>query len=123
MTQIFNSPKASIVNLFNAGYNPRYFNWKTKLDVVNGAFTTTLKSWVSPVTESLLSGWARFGGSTPDATTKVALNYKFFKVNPSVLNSIFGVAVDSTWDTDQLLVNSYIGCYVARNLSRDGVPY
>ena len=28
MTQIFNSPKASIVNLFNAGYNPRYFNWK-----------------------------------------------------------------------------------------------
>ena len=55
MTQIFNSPKASIVNLFNAGYNPRYFNWKTKLDVINGAFTTTLKSWVSPVTESLLS--------------------------------------------------------------------
>lgn len=123
MTQIFNSPNATAFNLFNAGYNPRYFNWKTKLDVINGAFTTTLKSWVSPVTESLLSGWARFGGSTPDSTTKVALNYKFFKVNPSVLNPIFGVAADSTWDTDQLLINSYIGCYVARNLSRDGVPY
>ena len=51
------------------------------------------------------------------------LNYKFFKVNPSVLDPIFGVNADSTWDTDQLLVNSYIGCYVARNLSRDGVPY
>lgn len=123
MTQIFNSSLATAFNLFNAGYNPRYFNWKTKLDVVNGAFTTTLKSWVSPVTESLLSGWARFGGSTPDAVTKVALNYKFFKVNPSVLDPIFGVNADSTWDTDQLLVNSYIGCYVARNLSRDGVPY
>jgi hypothetical protein len=123
MTQIFNSSLATAFNLFNAGYNPRYFNWKTKLDVVNGAFTTTLKSWVSPVTESLLSGWARFGGSTPDSTTKVALNYKFFKVNPSVLDPIFGVNADSTWDTDQLLVNSYIGCYVARNLSRDGVPY
>lgn len=123
MTQIFNSSLATAFNLFNAGYNPRYFNWKTKLDVINGAFTTTLKSWVSPVTESLLSGWARFGGSNPDSGTKVALNYKFFKVNPSVLNSIFGVAADSTWDTDQLLVNSYIGCYVARNLSRDGVPY
>lgn len=123
MTQIFNSPLATAFNLFNAGYNPRYFNWKTKLDVINGAFTTTLKSWVSPVTESLLSGWARFGGSTPDAGTKVALNYKFFKVNPSVLDPIFGVNADSTWDTDQLLVNSYIGCYVARNLSRDGVPY
>lgn len=125
MTQIFNSPKASVVNLFNAGYNPRYFNWKTKLDVVNGAFTTTLKSWVSPVTESLLSGWFGFGydeGSV-NADTRVVLNYKFFKVNPSVLDPIFGVNADSTWDTDQLLVNSYIGCYVARNLSRDGVPY
>lgn len=125
MTQIFNSPKASIVNLFNAGYNSRYFNWKTKLDVVNGAFTTTLKSWVSPVTESLLSGWFGFGYQEGDVnqTNKVVLNYKFFKVNPSVLDPIFGVNVDSTWDTDQLLVNSYIGCYVARNLSRDGVPY
>ena len=125
MTQIFNSPKASIVNLFNAGYNPRYFNWKTKLDVINGAFTTTLKSWVSPVTASLLSGWFGFGYDEDDVNknTKVVLNYKFFKVNPSVLDPIFGVAADSTWDTDQLLVNSYIGCYVARNLSRDGVPY
>lgn len=125
MTQIFNSPKASVVNLFNAGYNPRYFNWKTKLDVINGAFTTTLKSWVSPVTESLLSGWFGFGYNEGDINkvNKVVLNYKFFKVNPSVLDPIFGVAADSTWDTDQLLVNSYIGCYVARNLSRDGVPY
>lgn len=125
MTQIFNSPKASIVNLFNAGYNPRYFNWKTKLDVINGAFTTTLKSWVSPVTASLLSGWFGFGYNEGDVNevNKVVLNYKFFKVNPSVLDPIFGVAADSTWDTDQLLVNSYIGCYVARNLSRDGVPY
>ena len=127
MTQIFNSPKASIVNLFNAGYNPRYFNWKTKLDVVNGAFTTTLKSWVSPVTESLLSGWFGFGYHEGDVDVnkqnRVVLNYKFFKVNPSVLDPIFGVVADSTWDTDQLLINSYIGCYVSRNLSRDGVPY
>jgi hypothetical protein len=125
MTQIFNSPKASVVNLFNAGYNPRYFNWKTKLDVINGAFTTTLKSWVSPVTETLLSGWFGFGYNEGDVNekNKVVLNYKFFKVSPSVLDPIFGVAADSTWDTDQLLVNSYIGCYVARNLSRDGVPY
>jgi hypothetical protein len=112
MTQILNSPRASIANLFNAGYNPRYFNWKTKLDVINGAFTTTLKSWVSPVTESLLSGWFGFGYQEGDVNpnTKVVLNYKFFKVNPAVLDPIFGVNADSTWDTDQLLVNSYIGC-------------
>lgn len=124
MTQIFNSPRATIANMFNAGYNPRYFNWKTKLDVINGAFTTTLKSWVSPVSESLLSGWFVYGyDNDVNKQNKVILNYKFFKVNPSVLDPIFGVAADSTWDTDQLLVNSYIGCYVARNLSRDGVPY
>ena len=73
----------------------------------------------------LLSGWFGFGyveGDTNKAN-KVVLNYKFFKVNPAVLDPIFGVAADSTWDTDQLLINSYIGCYVARNLSRDGVPY
>ena len=64
-------------------YNSRYFNWKTKLDVVNGAFTTTLKSWVSPVTASLLSGWFGFGYDEDDVNknTKVVLNYKFFKVN------------------------------------------
>ena len=39
------------------------------------------------------------------------MNYKFFKVNPSVLDPIFGVNVDSTWDTDQLLVNSHTGFY------------
>ena len=70
MTQIFNSPKASIVNLFNAGYNPRYFNWKTKLDVVNGAFTTTLKSWVS---QSRYYVWFGFGYDEGDVNknTKV----------------------------------------------------
>ena len=88
-------------------------------------FRSTLKSWVSPVTASLLSGWFGFGYNEGDVNkdTHVVLNYKFFKVNPSVLDPIFGAAADSTWDTDQLLVNAYIGCYVARNLSRDGVPY
>ena len=90
MTQILNSSKAPIANLFNAGYNPRYFNWKTKLDVINGAFTTTLKAWASPVTASLLSGWFGFGYDEDDANnnTKVVLNYKFFKVNPSILDPI-----------------------------------
>ena len=34
-----------------------------------------------------------------------------------------GKIVDSTWETDQFLVNAYIGCKVVRPLSRDGVPY
>ena len=48
----------------------------------------------SPVTESLLSGWVGFGYNEGDVNkdTKVVLDYKFFKVNPSVLDPIFGVA-------------------------------
>ena len=36
----------------------------------------------------------------------------------SILSILF-----STWETDQFLVNAYVGCKVVRPLSRDGVPY
>jgi len=97
------------------GYNPRYYNWKTKIDRVHGAFTTTLKDWVSPIDDSYLaSAWS---SSTP------SMRWPFFKVNPNTLDDIFAVKVDSTWETDQLLVNCNVGCYVTRPLSADGVPY
>lgn len=95
------------------GYNPRYYNWKTKIDRVHGAFTTTLKDWVAPIDDSYLASvW-----SSP------SLRWSFFKVNPNTLDDIFAVKVDSTWETDQLLVNCNVGCYVTRPLSADGVPY
>lgn len=97
------------------GYNPRYYNWKTKIDRVHGAFTTTLKDWVAPIDDSYLaSAWSP---SSP------SMRWPFFKVNPNTLDDIFAVKVDSTWDTDQLLVNCNVGCYVTRPLSADGVSY
>ena len=33
------------------------------------------------------------------------------------------VNADSTWETDQFLVNCYIGVKCVRPLSRDGMPY
>lgn len=100
------------------GYNPRYYNWKTKIDRVHGAFTTTLKDWVAPIDDSFL--YSLFGG---DLSTYKGVTWPFFKVNPNTLDDIFAVKVDSTWDTDQLLVNCNVGCYVTRPLSADGVPY
>ena len=97
------------------GYNPRYYAWKTNIDRVHGAFTTTLKDWVAPVDDSYLYRW--FSGV--DSTVQ----WPFFKVNPNTLDDIFAVKADSTWETDQLLVNAYVGCKVVRPLSRDGVPY
>ena len=100
------------------GYNPRYYNWKTKIDRVHGAFTTTLKDWVAPIDDSFL--YSLFGGNL---STYKGVTWPFFKVNPNTLDDIFAVKVDSTWETDQLLVNCNVGCYVTRPLSADGVPY
>lgn len=100
------------------GYNPRYYNWKTKIDRIHGAFTTTLKDWVAPIDDSFL--YSLFGGNL---STYKGVTWPFFKVNPNTLDDLFAVKVDSTWETDQLLVNCNVGCYVTRPLSADGVPY
>lgn len=118
--ELMNSSLYSNVNSADKvlGYNPRYYNWKTKIDRIHGAFTTTLKDWVAPVDDSFL--YSLFGGSL---STYKGVTWPFFKVNPNTLDDIFAVKVNSTWDTDQLLVNCNVGCYVTRPLSADGVPY
>lgn len=100
------------------GYSPRYYNWKTKIDRIHGAFTTTLKDWVAPIDDSFL--YSLFGGNL---SAYKGVTWPFFKVNPNTLDDLFAVKVDSTWETDQLLVNCNVGCYVTRPLSADGVPY
>lgn len=118
--ELMNSSLYSNVNSADKilGYNPRYYNWKTKIDRIHGAFTTTLKDWVAPIDDSFL--YSLFGDNL---STYKGVTWPFFKVNPNTLDDIFAVKVDSTWDTDQLLVNCNVGCYVTRPLSADGVPY
>lgn len=121
LVQLFNSnlykPNASIKVDSILGYNPRYYAWKSNIDRIHGAFTTTLQDWVAPVDDSFL--YSTFG--TPSSGSFVT--WPFFKVNPNTLDNIFAVKADSTWESDQFLVNSYVGCKVVRPLSRDGVPY
>lgn len=118
--ELMNSDLYSNVNSADKilGYNPRYYNWKTKVDRIHGAFTTTLKDWVAPVDDAFL--YSLFG---ENLSVYKGVTWPFFKVNPNTLDDIFSVKVDSTWDTDQLLVNCNVGCYVTRPLSADGVPY
>ena len=106
-----------------AGYVPRYISWKTSIDVVRGAFTDTLKSWVAPVDISYMLSFFKNNTDSSIVDEKLLLTYSWFKINPSVLNPIFGVAVDSSWNTDQLLCNCQFDVKVARNLSYDGMPY
>lgn len=100
------------------GYNPRYWPWKSKIDRVHGAFTTTLKDWVAPIDDFYLNKWF---SSTEG--TESSISWPFFKVNPNTLDSIFAVAADSIWETDQLLINCDVSCKVVRPLSQDGMPY
>lgn len=118
--ELMNSALYSNVNSADKilGYNPRYYNWKTKIDRIHGAFTTTLKDWVAPIDDSFM--YSLFGGNL---STYKGVTWPFFKINPNTLDDIFAVKVDSTWETDQLLVNCNVGCYVTRPLSADGVPY
>lgn len=106
-----------------AGYVPRYIGWKTSIDVVRGAFTDTLKSWVAPVDISYMLSFFKNNDDSSIVNEKLLLTYSWFKVNPSILNPIFGVAVDGSWNTDQLLCNCQFDVKVARNLSYDGMPY
>lgn len=103
---------------YTMGYLPRYYNWKTSYDYVLGAFTTTEKEWVAPITPSI---WKNMLSTV--ATQSSSVTYNIFKVNPSVLDSIFQVNADSKWDTDPFLINCAFDVKVVRNLDYSGMPY
>lgn len=100
------------------GYLPRYYSWKTSYDYVLGAFTTTEKEWVAPITPAI---WKNMLSTI--ITSSSSVTYNIFKVNPSVLDSIFQVNVDSKWDTDPFLINCAFDVKVVRNLDYSGMPY
>lgn len=117
------------------GYAPRYVNWKTSIDVARGAFKGSLKNWVLPMDTAAL--WAQiangFTGSSQVGSAGVvnpnvsntgnSITWPFFKVNPSIVDTLFAVNADSDVDSDQLLVSSFFDCNVVRNLDVNGLPY
>lgn len=103
---------------YTMGYLPRYYNWKTSYDYVLGAFTTTEKEWIAPITPSI---WKNMLSTV--TTSSSSVTYNIFKVNPSVLDSIFQVNADSKWDTDPFLINCAFDVKVVRNLDYSGMPY
>lgn len=103
---------------YTMGYLPRYYSWKTSYDYVLGAFTTTEKEWVAPITPTI---WKKMLSTI--STQSSSVTYNIFKVNPSVLDSIFQVNADSKWDTDPFLINCAFDVKVVRNLDYSGMPY
>lgn len=88
------------------GYAPRYIDYKTTVDVVHGEFQDSLRPWVIPHTLSVT-----FGND---------INFKTFKVDPAVLDNMFGVAASQA---DQFRCTAYFDIKTIRNLDRDGLPY
>ena len=113
-----NDPTGSVM-----GYVPRFIDLKTDYDEVYGAFRSTLKSWVAPLDPEYLSKWVSSTILPGESDPTYSLNYGFFKVNPSVLDSIFKVKADSSMDTDQFLSSLYLDVKAVRNFDYDGMPY
>ena len=116
------------------GYVPRYAEYKTRPDVVCGAFNSTLQNWVTPRSPLNVRVDGRplteldhinKDGSIVDRQNalQVAATATRLKINPNILNNIFGVNADSSVDTDQLLINCNFAHHAVRPLSVNGLPY
>lgn len=97
------------------GYTSRYFDYKTSIDVTLGDFRETLKDWIAPLDDQYLL-------QRPNGLVK-ELDYTFFKINPRIVDTIFGVACNDTVMTDQFRVSATFNVNAVRNLSYLGVPY
>ena len=109
-----NSPSAPTGNI---GYNLRYWQWKSAVDTVHGAFrpAAAYQSWV-----------ASLQGSQIQVSGQSSLSYQSFKIRPQQLNSIFEPQITtSNYNVayDQLLCNVNFQVYAVQNLDRNGLPY
>jgi hypothetical protein len=109
-----NSPSSPTGNI---GYNLRYWQWKSAVDTVHGAFRpkAAYQSWVAPL-----------DGSKVQVAGQSSLSYQSFKIRPQQLNSIFEPQITtSNYNVayDQLLCNVNFQVYAVQNLDRNGLPY
>lgn len=109
-----NSPSSTTGNI---GYNLRYWQWKSSVDTVHGAFrpAAAYQSWVAPLQ-----------GSQVQVSGQSSLSYQSFKIRPQQLNSIFEPQIStSNYNVayDQLLCNVNFQVYAVQNLDRNGLPY
>lgn len=98
------------------GWNLRYSEYKTSLDMVHGVFNSDDKfqnqsynAWVAPRNQTL----AQYSNGA---------TVSFFKALPSVLNQVMVQQYDGTEQTDQFLVNAAFNVQAIRPMSIYGEP-
>ena len=105
------------------GYAPRYIDWKTSVDRSVGAFSQSLRTWCLPMGDAELTAADSLNFPTNSQVSPDSIQAGFFKVNPSIVDSLFAVAADSTVQTDEFLCSCYFDVKVVRNLDVNGLPY
>lgn len=118
-----NSTVSGVNDTTFLGYAPRYIDWKTSVDRSVGAFSSTLRTWCLPADDNLLRAAVSTGFPETSDVKSESVGAGFFKVNPSVVDPLFAVEADSTFDTDEFLVSSFFDIKAVRNLDVNGLPY
>lgn len=95
------------------GYAPRYCEYKTSFDRVDGAFNGVLSSWVTGYDSSLLQKWS----------AGIAQISQLLICRPSICYPIFQEQISNCVSNDKIFVGSVNTCVAVRNLSVHGLPY
>lgn len=99
------------------GYSPRYWQYKTNIDIVNGVFTTTHPDWCPSF------GYKQLQYFYDKTRMRFDIGASFFKVDPRLLDNLFGKNVDNTVNSDTFYCVADFDITVVRNLDRTGLPY
>lgn len=101
------------------GYAPRYCEYKTSFDRVDGAFNGVLSSWVVGYNSKYLAYW-----SNPSRGIWSPIDFnKLLVCSPSICYPIFQEQVSGCVSNDKIFVGSVNTCVAVRNLSVHGLPY
>ncbi len=104
------------------GYAPRYAEWKIAHDSYQGAYLSTLKTWVTGQDVDALYDWFHYLGNDTLADKFASTTPYLLVCKPSLCRNIF---VNNNFfggvDNDQFMVGAYISVTAKRNLSRYGL--
>ena len=100
------------------GYLPRYAELKTSFDRFEGAFTDSLRSWVTGLdSRALHSFWSSQSDSSRLAVSKMLV------CTPELVSDLFENSLSLTSNDDKLLVGSVNTAVIVRPYSVYGLPY
>lgn len=106
------------------GWLPRYWSYKTDVDQTNQAFWTgSANGWNNYVLQYNFKDYLKRTGRDNPTTSGSLIDYRFFKVYPSIVDPLFYVVNDGDPNTDQFVNSLMVNAVVDLPLSVDGLPY